>query len=152
MRSMPGDAQATKQRLIEAATAAFAAHGLAGARVDRIAAEAGSNKAQIYHHFGSKDQLFDAVFDAVVEELGREIPIDADDLPGYAARLAQAYQRDPDVLRLLTWQRLERGTEAPSVLAVEHRDTKIAKIAQAQADGRLSDRYPADVLLLAVLH
>jgi len=152
VESVVRDADATRARLLAAARREFAAFGIAGARVDRIAAEAGSNKAQIYHYFGSKDQLFDAVFDAVVEELGREIPIDADDLPGYAARLAQAYQRDPDVLRLLTWQRLERGTEAPSVLAVEHRDTKIAKIAQAQADGRLSDRYPADVLLLAVLH
>jgi AcrR family transcriptional regulator len=146
------DADATRARLLAAARREFAAFGIAGARVDRIAAEAGSNKAQIYHYFGSKDQLFDAVFAALVDELVREIPIDADDLPGYAARLAEGYERDPDVMRLLTWQRLERGTEAPPVVAVKHGETKIAKIAQAQADGRLSDRYPADVLLLAVLH
>ena len=42
---MPGDAQATKRRLLAAATAEFAAHGLAGARVDRIAAAARANKA-----------------------------------------------------------------------------------------------------------
>jgi hypothetical protein len=42
---MPGDAEATKQRLLEAATSEFAACGLAGAGVDRSAA-AGSNKAR----------------------------------------------------------------------------------------------------------
>jgi AcrR family transcriptional regulator len=146
------DADATRARLLAAARREFAAFGIAGARVDRIAAEAGSNKAQIYHYFGSKDQLFDAVFAAMVDEIVREIPIDPDDLPGYAARLADGYERDPDLLRLITWQRLERSTEAPSVVAVKHSKAKIAKIAQAQADGRVSDRYPADVLLAAVLH
>ena len=146
------DAAATRARLLAAARREFAAFGIAGARVDRIAAEAASNKAQIYHYYGSKEQLFDAVFAAVVDEVVREIPLDVDDLPGSAARLAEGYEQDPDRLRLVTWQRLERSTEPPPAVAVKHRDTKIAKIAQAQADGRLSDRYPADVLLLAVLH
>ncbi len=35
---------------------------------------------------------------------------------------------------------------------MEASKAKIAEIAQAQADGRLSDRYPAAVLLHAVLH
>jgi AcrR family transcriptional regulator len=146
------DADATRARLLAAARREFAAFGIAGARVDRIAAEADSNKAQIYHYFGSKDQLFDAVFAALVDEIVREIPIDVDDLPGYATRLAEGYEKDPDVLRLVTWQRLERSTEPPSAVAVRHSEAKIAKIAQAQADGRLSDRYPADVLLVGVLH
>jgi AcrR family transcriptional regulator len=146
------DADATRARLLAAARHEFAAFGIAGARVDRIAAEAASNKAQIYHYFGSKDQLFDAVFAALVDEVVRENPLNVDDLPGYAARLAEGYEKDPDVLRLVTWQRLERSTEPPPAVAVKHTKTKIAEIAQAQADGRLSDRYPADVLLHAVLH
>ncbi len=57
------DAAATRQRLIDAARAEFAQYGIAGARVDRIATNAGANKAQIYNYFGSKDRLFDAVWD-----------------------------------------------------------------------------------------
>jgi hypothetical protein len=38
------------------------------------------------------------------------------------------------------------------VVAVNLSKAKIAEIAQAQADGRLSDRYPADVLYHAVMH
>jgi AcrR family transcriptional regulator len=146
------DADATRARLLAAARREFAAFGIAGARVDRIAAEAGSNKAQIYYYFGSKDQLFDAVFAAVVDERVREILLDVDDLPGFAARLAEAYERDPDLLRLVTWQRLERSTDPPPTGAVKASAARIAEIAQAQADRRLSDRYPADVLLHAVLH
>jgi AcrR family transcriptional regulator len=145
------DADATRARLLGAARREFAAFGIAGARVDRIAAEAASNKAQIYHYFGSKEQLFDAVFAAVVDEVVRELPLEVDDLPGYAARLAEYYEQHPDVLRLVTWQRLERSTE-PSAVALTAMKPKIAEIAQAQADGRLSDRYPADVLLHAVMH
>jgi AcrR family transcriptional regulator len=145
------NADATRARLLSAARREFAAFGIAGARVDRIAAEAASNKAQIYHYFGSKEQLFDAVFAAVVDEVVRELPLDASDLPGYAARLAEHYEQHPDVLRLVTWQRLERSTE-PQAVAVKASKAKIPEIAQAQTDGRLSDRYPADVLLHAVMH
>ena len=40
-------AAATRRRILEAATAEFAAKGLAGARVDEIAARAGANKRMI---------------------------------------------------------------------------------------------------------
>ena len=96
---MPGDAQATQQRLIAAATAEFAAHGLAGARVDRIAAAAAANKAQIYHYFGSKDQLFDAIFRKLVVDTTRAVPMDPLDLPGYAGRLFDSYEHQPDLRR-----------------------------------------------------
>jgi AcrR family transcriptional regulator len=48
----------TKQRILQSALKEFAAHGLAGARVDRIAQSAGVNKAMIYYHFSSKDNLY----------------------------------------------------------------------------------------------
>ena len=62
------DSEATRQRLIEAARREFGEFGIAGARVDRIAANAEANKAQIYHYFGSKDQLFDAVWESIVKD------------------------------------------------------------------------------------
>jgi AcrR family transcriptional regulator len=52
------DPDATKQRILVAATQEFAKFGLGGARVDRIAARAKSNKRMLYHYFGNKDALF----------------------------------------------------------------------------------------------
>lgn len=45
-------------RILTAAEKEFAKHGLGGARVDRIAAQAKSNKRMLYHYFGNKDALF----------------------------------------------------------------------------------------------
>lgn len=54
-------AQATRERLVDAAIERFAADGL-GARFDVIAADAGVTKGALYHHFGSKDGLVEAVY------------------------------------------------------------------------------------------
>lgn len=51
----------TRGRLIEAATNRFAAEGL-GASFDAIAADAGVTKGALYHHFGSKEGLIEAVY------------------------------------------------------------------------------------------
>src|SRR5438874_766042 len=107
--TMVRDADATRRRLLAAATQEFAEYGIAGSRVDRIAAAAGSNKAQIYHYFTSKDGLFDAVFDAMCRETVDAVPVDAKDLPEYAGRLFDSYEERPWVQRIATWYRLERA-------------------------------------------
>jgi len=61
--------------------------GIAGARVDRLAAAAQGNKAQIYHSFGSKERLFEAVFEGIVSSVVNDVPLDASDLSRYAGRL-----------------------------------------------------------------
>jgi len=47
-----------------------------------------SNKAQIYHYFGNKDGLFEAVFHDLVVTTLRDSAIDPTDLPEYAGRLS----------------------------------------------------------------
>lgn len=147
---MGRDIQETKKRLLAAATNEFAQRGIAGARVDRIAELAGCSKALIYDYFGNKDQLFDAVFDALVVALVQEVPIDASDLAGYAGRLFDQYQARPELLRLSAWDILERGGAGTRLEAVQTANqNKIAAIEQAQRDGRVSDRWsPAELLLL----
>lgn len=51
----------TRERLLAAAAAEFAARGFAGASVDRIARTARANKAMIYYHFQSKAALYRAI-------------------------------------------------------------------------------------------
>jgi AcrR family transcriptional regulator len=150
---MAGDAEATKKRLLQAARKEFGAYGIAGARVDRIAAESGSNKAQIYHYFGSKDGLFDAVFNEIVEHTVSAVPIDPTDLPEYAGRLFDGYEKYPEIHRLATWYRLERaGTTDPLDAIVESNRHKTEAIAQAQRDGVLPSKYEPIVLLSLVIH
>jgi AcrR family transcriptional regulator len=51
----------TRQILLEAAAEEFARHGLDGARMHVIVERAGINERMIYHHFGSKVGLYEAV-------------------------------------------------------------------------------------------
>jgi len=48
----------SRERLLAAAAAEFAARGFDGAKVDRIAARARINKAMLYYHFHSKAALY----------------------------------------------------------------------------------------------
>ena len=57
------------KKLLTAARREFASRGLAGARVDEIAARAGVNKQLVYHYFGDKDALYLAVLEWVYEEI-----------------------------------------------------------------------------------
>jgi len=63
------DPAATRKKLLTAARREFADSGLAGARVDEIAARAGVNKQLVYHYFGDKDALYLAVLEWVYEEI-----------------------------------------------------------------------------------
>jgi AcrR family transcriptional regulator len=150
---MARDAQETRKRLLEAAVAEFSTYGIAGARIDRIAAKAPANKAMIYAYFGNKEQLFDAAFDHLVEQTVDEVPIDATDLPEYAGRLFDRFWQAPEVVRLSAWRRLERGEEQeiPERVLQAHKD-KIAHLAAAQRDGTLPKHLtPAGLLSLILV-
>jgi AcrR family transcriptional regulator len=105
---MPRDSSATKARIIEAAFREFAAHGLAGARVDRIAANAQANKRAIYDYFGDKEQLFDKILIDMVARGTDDVPPLWDDLPEYAGRIYDYFVADPDRMRIHLWRQLER--------------------------------------------
>ena len=59
----------TRRKLLIAARREFARNGLAGARVDEIAAQAGVNKQLVYHYFGDKDAIYLAVLEWVYDEI-----------------------------------------------------------------------------------
>jgi AcrR family transcriptional regulator len=146
---MVRDAGATKQRLLDAATAEFAQHGIAGARVDRIARAADSNKAMIYSYFGSKDALFDAVFAAVVVSTVEAAKFDPSDLPGYAGRLFDSFERDPRISRLTTWYQLERPDGAALQTLVVSNEARIDRLREARESGVVPRRYsPVELLTL----
>jgi TetR/AcrR family transcriptional regulator len=76
------DPVATQNKLLTAARREFAQNGLAGARVDEIAARAGVNKQLVYHYFGDKDALYLAVLEWVYEEIrAQERTLNLEGLP-----------------------------------------------------------------------
>lgn len=103
---MRADARRNRERVLEAARAAFAEAGMA-VPLDEIAARAGVGPGTVYRHFPTKEALFEAVMIARVQDLvedARARVTAADPGPafyGFLARLAEeaAAKRDlPDAL------------------------------------------------------
>ena len=112
----PRDGQATRARILEAATQEFAAHGFAGARVERIVEEARCNMRMIYHHFGSKEALYIAVLEAVYEDLRsqeRDLDLDALDPKAAMERLIlftfDHFRTHPTFVRLTSLENTNHG-------------------------------------------
>ena len=145
------DPDTKKQRLLEAALSEFATHGLSGARVDRLARQAGISPGLVYSFYAGKDQLFDGVFDMIVDLAVSSVPMDADHLAEYAAQLYDIGRRHPDVHRFLTWYQLERGDAATPVSATTSMTEKVAAIRDAQHRGTVTSALPAAQILALVL-
>ena len=59
----------TRTRILDAAVREFAAHGLAGARTERIAEAAGVNKALLYYYFTGKEQMYLAAVETIAARM-----------------------------------------------------------------------------------
>jgi TetR/AcrR family transcriptional regulator len=68
-RTQAERADQTRARILAAAVRQFSANGLAGARTEQIAEEAGVNKALLYYYFKSKEDLYAAALEFVFEEV-----------------------------------------------------------------------------------
>jgi AcrR family transcriptional regulator len=69
---VPPDASATREKLLDAATRAFAEHGVVNASLLDITRQAGQrNRGALHYHFGSRDGVLCAVLDRHVDFLFR---------------------------------------------------------------------------------
>ncbi|WP_110707231.1 TetR/AcrR family transcriptional regulator [Salinicola lusitanus] len=97
----------TRAKLIDAARAAFAEKGYAGASMDELTARAGLTRGALYHHFGDKRGLLAAVVDRLDSEMAaRAHEIGQRHTDAWEALLAEggAYielARDPEIQRIV---------------------------------------------------
>lgn len=138
----------TRDLLLAAARQEFAAYGIAGARVDRIAKLAGVNKERIYGHFGSKEKLFDAAVTEALDELAAAVPLTSGIDPAeYAGQVYDFHREHPTLLRLFLWEALYYREEAlpnESERASRYRE-KVGELARGL--GVPPSREVADILL-----
>src|SRR5579859_1486757 len=134
------DPEGMRLRILEAAKQEFAAHGLAGARVDRIAVKAGANKRMLYYHIGNKEDLYLTVLEGAYEKIrAEERSLDLEQLdPPEAIRTLIAFTwsyflRNPEFLALLNSENLARAKHLK-------RSTKVKSMHSPFEIGRASCR------------
>src|SRR5258706_5344345 len=110
------DAARTQAAILEAATQEFARHGLGGARVDRIADRAKTNKRMLYYYFGGKEDLFLAVLERAYEHIrGEEQQLHLTNLPPVAGGTELVvftwnyFVAHPEFMTLLNSENLHRA-------------------------------------------
>jgi TetR/AcrR family transcriptional regulator len=64
-----------EQKILTAAKKVFTMNGMAGARMQDIADEAGINKAMLHYYFKDKDKLFEVIFMAEAEKFFPKVNI-----------------------------------------------------------------------------
>lgn len=63
MRRTKEDAEVTRQLILDAALSVFSRQGFAQTRLEEIAQEANVTRGAIYHHFGGKAELYNALLE-----------------------------------------------------------------------------------------
>jgi len=105
-----------KQRLLRIAIRSFSRKGYDGVSVDEIVAAAQVNKRMVYHYFGSKEALYQAVLSEVYGrltnlELAAVNPHDS--LENVLELLIRTYFQflatNPEFVQLLLWENLAQG-------------------------------------------
>jgi AcrR family transcriptional regulator len=89
-----GQGSITKDRIFQTALEIFAHHGFEGARMEKIAAEVGINKASLYFHFKSKEEIFQELFRSILKKYQsrlKEILKETEKLPS-RQRLIKIYE------------------------------------------------------------
>lgn len=110
------DPERTKANILEVAAAEFGEKGLAGARIDEIAAATQTSKRMIYYYFESKEGLYLAVLEESYRRMrGTEAELHLGDLdPEQALRRLVAFTFDhhlnnENYIRLVMSENIHRG-------------------------------------------
>ncbi|HEX2814683.1 MAG TPA: TetR/AcrR family transcriptional regulator [Sphingopyxis sp.] len=74
--SLDDAATARRKAFVDAARAAFFTNGYAGTTMSSIASKVGGSKTTLWSYFPSKEDLFEAVVDSIVEEYGDALAVD----------------------------------------------------------------------------
>lgn len=150
-------AKETHGKILEAAREIFLEKGFAGASVSMIAKKAHVNQSLIYHHFESKQQLWQHVKNDFVKD---HFPSDAFNIHAiftlehfvkeFVKTRFDFYFQNPEVIRMMNWQRLDpqlaelKGTSKATPNALKEAFIKL------QNSGQIRKNIDPDMALLFI--
>lgn len=155
----------TRSRLLSAAAAIIAEHGIEGASVDAIAERAERTSGSLYGQFGSKDGLIDELLDRSKDLVAQSMFVDIEAAASLDERLAAMWRNfaePPPAARdwvrfeheVWVWANRPGNDEAKARLAARYR-TEFAALAAAlaewTAEGLIAPPDPVDRVATVVV-
>ena len=135
-------------KILLAASVEFSENGLAGARVDKIADKAGLNKAMIYYHYGSKENLYRQVLghhlSGLKDLLRRDISPDEDPeiiFAGFTKAYISMFDQIRDFVPLLLREVSSGGPQLKQVLANLGENSPALILKRAIEKGQASGQF-----------
>ena len=153
-RPLRADAQRNYQRLVSAASAAFAEQGADDASLEEIARRAGVGIGTLYRHFPNRQALLEAVYRDQVDLLsGRARQLSESQDPGTALaewlRALVSFGRTKRSLTSALLATLDKDSELLSTCSVIMRSAATTLLKRAQEDGVVrADADATDLLRL----
>jgi TetR/AcrR family transcriptional regulator len=115
-----------EKRILQAAREEFTNTGLSGARMQRIADNAGVNKALLHYYFRSKDKLYEAALTQILSDILSSLDEqirktgDSTDLRSLIEIVVKTYinalSKDPDIPKLIMRELVDGGKTIPVIL------------------------------------
>jgi AcrR family transcriptional regulator len=147
------DPEKTRARILSAATNEFALKGFDGARVDMIAKRAKTNKRMLYHYFGDKKALFEAIVGRMLSEHEQTFNAAPTNMEDMAVFQFNACPSKSKWLRLMLWESLAYG-EGPVMaerVRRERMEKSIERMREAQKSGVMCSKLPPEHAVLAMM-
>lgn len=154
--------EATKKAILDIAEQEFSEKGLAGSRVDEIALQAKVNKALIYRHFGSKEELYKEILVRVYRRLSDIEDLVISTKADYVLKLRHIVRvyfeflyDNPSFVRMVMWENLN-GAKYFKELGLERIKDPIINelsgiIQEASEQGKISESIDSNQLIMTLI-
>ena len=147
------EADKTRNTILRAATKLFAKKGFAGTPTALIAKTAKVNEALIFHHFGTKIQLWKKVKEDISSR-SKVLPVNPTP-PSLSAFLNEAitqritlYQKQPELHKIKQWQRLEDRSGKLIAANPLAPDNWIPAIQYLQQQNKITNSLNPDLIII----
>jgi AcrR family transcriptional regulator len=149
----------TRKKILKAARTLFVEKGFSGTSMGQIALKAGVNHSLLFHHFQNKQNLWQEVKQAIFEEgksIYSHLPPLEQSLESFIkeliARTILFYKNNPDIVRMINWQRLDSSNEQNAGLTLLNESKNwIDACAHFQRAGEIDQNLKPEFIVALVL-
>ncbi len=149
----------TAEKILLTARALFVEKGFAATSISDIAKKAGINQSLIYHYFDNKQNLWKRAKSHVLSEYGKFQPFTVkaetslhEFLVHIINQRADLYENNPDLARMMLWQRLEDPNQSLKGGNEASPDLWKEMIVTLQNQGKIRPDLDADMIITLIVN